>query len=489
MDHLPSPADIREFRQFLDANGYSEEALNARIGAASPPRADNERRLAYATREANTQNALVRLFLLGASLDETTAGDVLPDAFVDLCNRNGLLSIDQGRLKANVVIVCVADLLFASDAFRILGTDRAREFVLPASTHSANYLRHLTMRKPCESMLDLGCGCGIHALFAARHCENVVATDVSPAALRYTRFNATLNGIDNIECLEGDMFEPVAGRTFDLIVSNPPFVLGPDESFVYRDNKLDLDELGRELVRDAPNFLTERGCLQMLCDTVEVEQETWPERMKSWFDKSGCDAWLLRGTPVHPVHYVAQRASDVSGGDAGQATAFDPWVDYFSERDVTAIHPVMVAMRRRGGRNWLHIHHSAGTVDEDVGGAIEKSIAACDFLESVSDDEALLETTLAISADVSLEQKFTREDQVWVPRSSVMRLGSGLPMDAEVDMPVLAFLNQIDGQKSLQQILEAFGNAVGAEVDTLTADLLPIVRLMVGRGFLEPVEQ
>ena len=74
---------------------------------------------------------------------------------------------------------------------------------------------------------SIGPGCGIQALLAAKHSERVVATDVNPRALAFAAFNAALNGIDKIEFRLGDGFAPVEGESFDLIVSNPPYVISP----------------------------------------------------------------------------------------------------------------------------------------------------------------------------------------------------------------------------------------------------------------------
>ncbi|MCP5092845.1 MAG: methyltransferase [Gammaproteobacteria bacterium] len=489
MDKLPAKSDVREFRAYLDANDYNEQALNTLIGTAKPPQAENEHRLSYVTRELTTRNALIRLFLLGMSIDQAAAADILPTSFIELCTTAGLLDVDHGRLRSSVVIVAVEDLLFASDAFRKLGGDEAVDFVLPASTHSTNYLRRLTMRTKLGSMLDLGCGCGVHALFASRHSGKVVATDISPAATRYTTFNAWLNDIDNVDCIVGNLFEPVADQSFDLIVSNPPFVLGPDDTFVYRDNPLELDGLCQQIVDQAPSFLNKNGCLQMLGEIVEFEPDSWHERMKSWFAGTRCDTWVLHSPALHPVHYVSKRANDLSGNVLQEAGSFDRWIEYFETRKVSAIHPVMVAMRRREGNNWLHVHNWQGDVESDAGEAVRMSIASCDFLERCRDDDALLTETLVISPDISLEQQFTRQDHAWEPRSSVVRLTNGIPMDAEIDMPILAFLNQLDGEKPLQTTLETFSKAVGADRAKLTADLLPILRLLIGRGILEAANQ
>lgn len=76
-------------------------------------------------------------------------------------------------------------------------------------------------------VLDMGTGSGICAVFAARRAERVVAVDVNLAAVRCARINALLNHLEQrIEVRHGDLFAPVAGERFDLILFNPPFVIG-----------------------------------------------------------------------------------------------------------------------------------------------------------------------------------------------------------------------------------------------------------------------
>ncbi|HOT34263.1 MAG TPA: methyltransferase, partial [Rhodoglobus sp.] len=88
-------------------------------------------------------------------------------------------------------------------------------------------LSGLMLAEPVELALDLGTGCGIQALHAARHAKRVIATDISERALELARFNAALNGFANIEFRLGSLFEPVAGERFGHVVSNPPFVITP----------------------------------------------------------------------------------------------------------------------------------------------------------------------------------------------------------------------------------------------------------------------
>ncbi|HEX4266961.1 MAG TPA: methyltransferase [Steroidobacteraceae bacterium] len=77
---------------------------------------------------------------------------------------------------------------------------------------------------PDAEVLDMGTGSGVCAVFAARHARRVVAVDINAAAARCATINAQLNRLeDKIEVHHGDLFQPVDGQRFDLILFNPPF--------------------------------------------------------------------------------------------------------------------------------------------------------------------------------------------------------------------------------------------------------------------------
>lgn len=77
------------------------------------------------------------------------------------------------------------------------------------------------------AVLDMGTGSGVCAVLAAHHSQRVVAVDVNAAAVRCARINVALNQLEHrIEVRHGDLFAPVSGERFDLIVFNPPFLRG-----------------------------------------------------------------------------------------------------------------------------------------------------------------------------------------------------------------------------------------------------------------------
>jgi HemK-related putative methylase len=81
--------------------------------------------------------------------------------------------------------------------------------------------------QPDAEVLDMGTGSGVCAVAAARHVRRVVAVDINPAAVRCARINTLLNHCeDRVDVIQGDLFAPVAGRRFDVVLFNPPFLHG-----------------------------------------------------------------------------------------------------------------------------------------------------------------------------------------------------------------------------------------------------------------------
>jgi len=121
------------------------------------------------------------------------------------------------------------------DAFRLERVEGVPILVTPSVFNpkvprtGAFLAAHLDARqvRADAEVLDMGTGSGVCAIFAARHARRVVAVDINPAAVHCARNNALLNQLEHrIEVRHGDLFAPVAGERFDLIVFNPPFLRG-----------------------------------------------------------------------------------------------------------------------------------------------------------------------------------------------------------------------------------------------------------------------
>jgi release factor glutamine methyltransferase len=116
---------------------------------------------------------------------------------------------------------------------------------------------------PDAAVLDMGTGSGVCALAAARRARRVVAVDVSPAAVRCARLNALLNDLDDrVDVREGDLFAPLARERFDLVLFNPPFLIGAPKD--HRDAAWRSEDAARRFAAGLREHLEPRGAALVL---------------------------------------------------------------------------------------------------------------------------------------------------------------------------------------------------------------------------------
>jgi release factor glutamine methyltransferase len=143
------------------------------------------------------------------------------------------------------------------------------------SAYLAEYLSRDNVVRPGSDVLDLGTGSGIAALVAARSgAGRVIATDINPAAIRSVEENAQLHGSTySISARRGDMFAPVSGEQFDLIISNPPYFRGiPNNVAEQAYMGGSTLEWFHRFVAQAPKYLLPGGrVLMVLGDVADVE--------------------------------------------------------------------------------------------------------------------------------------------------------------------------------------------------------------------------
>ena len=111
---------------------------------------------------------------------------------------------------------------------------------------------------PGARVLDLGTGTGVAALIAAEWAQSVVAIDINPEAVRAARINTLLNRLETkIDVRLGDLFAPVAGERFDVVLFNPPFYRGEPRDL--RDRAWRSPDLDHRFARDLGQHLKPGG--------------------------------------------------------------------------------------------------------------------------------------------------------------------------------------------------------------------------------------
>ena len=488
---LPETEDLQAIREVFARAGYTDEGLLETLGPISlPTRAGRDLpHFLRLTRRGRPLDTLIRLFLFGVPVDIETARRVLEPVPLDQWMRAGLIAVRDSQVVTPIKLMSFRGLLLVVDQPDVLEAGAQTEMVM-GLTACTVALADFTVRRPVSSALDLGTGCGVQAFLAARHSQQVWATDRGPRCLNYALFNARLNNVANIEFLEGDTFEPVRGRRFDLVLFNTPFAISPSFRYLYRDSGLESDQYCRRIVREAPQYLTEGGLCQITCDWVHLAGQDWKERLAGWFEGTGCDVWVMR-TDTHDAGGYAQMwVRDTEYGSSEEAARlYEEWVSYYDREGIEAVSSGVLAMRLAGGRsNWVRIEDAPETMSGRVGDYVELGFELRDFLEAMKDDRRLLEQRIRLSPELRLDQQCEWSEGTWRIMSAQLRLTRGLQYVGNMDRNAVNLITRCDGRRTLREALAQLAAAVGADLEKITPDCLTVVRQLLERGFLLPAE-
>jgi len=349
----------RRVRAVLLDAGFTADGLLALLGAsayAALGRGEPVPARRVLEGRTGADAALARLFVLGEALPRDDAARDLP---LDDLAALGLVG-GSGEIRALVDVRPYGepdtDWYVVSDhgpdsAGRDDG-EVAVDHVLGVGGASLTLAR-IAPRTDVVRALDIGTGCGVQALHLGRHAREVVATDRNRRALRLAAVTAALSG-QEWDLREGSLLEPVGGEQFDLVVSNPPFVISPGHRYTYRDAGLPADDLGRLLVQQVPAHLADGGTAVVLANWLHVRGQDWRDRVAAWTASTGCDSWVAQREVQDPAEYVGLWLRDAGGADDRDELdrRYGEWLDAFD------------AMQAEGvGFGWI-VLYKGGTYGE-----------------------------------------------------------------------------------------------------------------------------
>ena len=228
------------------------------------------------------------------------------------------------------------------------------------------------------------------------YAQSVIATDVNPRALEFTRLNAALNGLTNIETRIGSLFEPVVGETFDLITCNAPYVVSPERRWTYRDAGGTADEVSERVVAESAAHLAEGGFATMNVSWVAEDEDEPDERVVAWAERTGCDSWILVAEESDPLGHAAGWNSHLQSDPEAYGAALDEWARYLEELGVRWVSDGTVILKRRGGGEPTVRVDSVDEDDvEESGEQIERAFENRARLEELGRND-LLELSLSV---------------------------------------------------------------------------------------------
>ena len=513
---------VDRLRVDLRSAEYSSDAIAGLLGSV----ADGARQRgvwAPALRALNGRAGeplaiLVRCFLLGTAVTARELDAALPELRAAGAEQlglvaaigNTLVSPDESELRAALSLNPVRiddgeEWLVLSDLDDQLRRGPARADHVMGVGGATRSLLVQAPTAPVDLALDLGTGCGIVAMHLTQCAEHVIASDISERALDLARLNARLNSVqDRIEFRHGDLFAPVAADRFDLILSNPPFVITPRSGdtpvYAYRDGGKTGDALAQSVIEAGPALLRDGGTLLCLANWESPWGENGLSRVEEWLTvaSGACgplSAWVIERDRVEPVQYAETWVRD--GGARPGESAFESllglWIDDFARRRITAVGLGSVRVQRTvastniaaGAAPVVHLDAATGafSIESGLGDALQRafevgSATARMTLEAVLETRWLLDTTV-----IEIREHQPGEE---APRRISLETARPIARRVAADPLLAAALGACDGELTLAQIADALATLLEVDAAAASDALVAGVRELAWFGMLEP---
>ncbi len=472
---------VESVRQLFAKHRFNHPTILKRIEPLSYP----EHRSVIAEKLGDAPlDVLIRLFMLQLECQVDDVAAIFEPMHLEEWQDAGVLEVHGDTVKAMVVLYPLYGLIVAIDNY-FDGLER--EDHVTGFSGTARILANITMRDPVDRLLDVGTGCGIHALFASKHAKEIVATDLNERAIAFAKFNAALNGVTNIDFRVGNLFEPVAGETFDQIVCNPPFVISPQSEYLFRDNGMDGDQFLQTILQGVTEHLNEGGIGQVIGDWVHLKDQSWKERLAQWFEGTDCDSWVIRHQTKTPEAYSKFWCSDKVDVDLN-GQEFQNWLSYFSQKNIEAISLGFFTLRKcTSGQNWFRIYDHSEPITGSVGDDIKRRFEGQHYLSQKPVDLELLQAVLMLSPGAKLTKQSKVNNDRWELENVTLRLTQGLAYTCNIDQNIANLLLYFDGKHTVQDAFNAYSLENNIQNQESLQGNLQTIRSFIHFGILIPV--
>lgn len=488
---MGAPEQFARLRTWLTQAGFTEEALCAKANVRTVAHfsALGPRRTVL-TQAVDVQSLLVLLFLDSKSADWDVVRSILsPDGLATLTDLGLLQSSvsDPGLCAAPVALIPWEGLYLVSDrlgSLETIGEGTPSDLVYsPITSETARFVG-LMPRVPCENYLEICGGTGVAALIAARDfAQHAYSADITERSTRFARFNGALNGLENFTAVQGDLYEPVAGRTFDLITAHPPYVPAAETEMVFRDGGQDGEQITRRIIAGLEDYLRPGGQFYLDCVLTDRIGDALEERIRRMLGpaEDEFDVVLIRSGTVDPRIYHAQQLQ------ARRMTpeAFHAQVELFKRlgieefvastvlmqrrptpRPVVTRHRMLTGETRADHLQWL-LQYMSGTVEWDV------------------DDPRWLDSRPRTVAHTELRVRSVSRAGEWAALDA--RVSTRWPFAVESPCPplVATLLARCDGQMTAREHLARLRAEGAIPQEKTEADFVQLLRELADAPYVE----
>jgi methylase of polypeptide subunit release factors len=487
---IGTPSDFATLRAALAGAGFTEAGVARRTGADSIYffRSITDGREAPAT-PADALDLLIALFMDAVVLPDAEIARWLPAPIPALLRQLDLVApIAAGRSRATVLLypvegvyVC-SDLTTAPDGGRLVMADDVVYAAITAST--GRFLHHMT-RQPSERLLELCGGTGIAALVGARTSGHAWSLDITARSTRFARFNCALNGLENFTALEGDLYDPVAGMSFDRIVAHPPYVPALEQKMIYRDGGADGEQITRRIIAGLPTYLAPGGRCHLTCVATDRVGAPLEQRIREMLGprQEEFDVLLTTTLEYEPVGYFTRTALEGRMDWSALKATLELQRDLQIER---MIYSHMQIQRRAGARPTFTTRRNVG----GAGGWRETDWLLGWETRVAAGDEELLGMLSSgsprVPAGVKVEIEMEQDQPAnWGPCRCAVRVEAPFQLRLECPVWTADLLTWSTGEYSVAELFQRLAVPAGMADAEGAARFVHFVRTLASAGILE----
>jgi len=454
---IGTPEQMATVRQMMLSSGYTEAAVCERYAFENLGRFQ-------ALREGRSSGPdipdrmelLVRLFLDSEPVDRTTVRSFLEAGEIEALEATGLLASnpeDASQYHGTMLLYEVSGFAIVSDWIKKSLTQVAEDAVFPAITPQTLQFLSMLPSSPCEALLDIGTGSGIAALLGSRCANHVWATDITRRSVEFANFNVALNGVSHVTVLEGSLYEPVAGKTFDRIVAHPPYAPSLQPTQVYKDGGEDGEQITRGIIGNAAAHLRPGGRLYVVCMATDRKGKRVGERIREMIGPAQAEFDVFVGAReiFQPTEFYFQQALQ------GRAS-IDEVVqrhEVFSRLEIEHLAKCVIVIQRiTGPRPVFTVRKQMGKDTRSDG--VEAAIALEMAVLSPGWLDGLWDARPKAPADLRLKLVNRIEDGRWVTADCAAEVMSPFFLRARCPSWAGAMLARADGSLTLREHFQFF---------------------------------
>lgn len=470
-------AQLASLRRLLKDAGYTPQAICERLELSDVYEVQQYVGAGVRKELKDALDVILRIFLIGESVTDVD-GAKLPPGLTEICRELGLM--EAAAFEPKVLFYPVGDLYIVSDL--AAKPEDTADLVFPAVTpHTVSFLRMLS-RTPCDAFLELCGGTGAAALSAAHYgARHAWTADISERAQVFAEFNARLNEIHNVDSVLGDLYEPVAGLTFDRICAHPPYMPAREQKFMYRDGGNDGEWITRRVIEGIPSALRPGGRFHMAGLMVERDGKRIEQRLREMLGPSQAefDILVIVASSYSAEDFYVQeaRSRHITWTDVGplcealEATGLERLVYAWTliQRHGESREPFTARRAPSDSGHWRELDWVMRN---------ESKYAAPDALAKILDLRPLP------APNVEMTIRYALKTPDWNPVECVFKSGQPLPIEAKGPSWMAMMVDGCNGVRTVREILDMLRANHGVGVSAPPEDFAKLVRPFLAGGLL-----